>query len=229
MASIDRRGTRFIFDRKRFRSEDEGDDDGEEGGIDQADMIASKWVNSPTKPDRASIQSTPNSHSPRNLTKIRTRHGSIEIGKLPLPQSQDPWKKFKPLLHVRQGCPAIMARSIPPDQQLYAVRSVTSAEKDKHLRAIQQLGLCPGRGIDRVQETFDWSGTLFVVTQYVKPSLSQIITSQDRPTEAHIAFIAYEKILISLVLLEEQGLVHGSLDSSFVLIPPSCVPILGKY
>lgn len=195
MSSVDRRGTRFFFDRKRSRPDAEGEDDADgrgEGDIDQVDVIASKIADSRTKPNAASAPATSNSHSLRNPTKSRTHHGSVEILKLQIPQNQNPWKKFKPLLQVRQGCPAIMARSIPPDQQLYAVRSIASTEKDKHLRAIQQLSLFPGRGIDQVRETFDWSGTMFVVTQYVKPSLSQIITSQDRPTEAHIAFIAQE-------------------------------------
>lgn len=186
MSLVDRRGTRFFFDRKRSRPNDGEEDDVDGRGerhIDEVDVVA-------FKPNAASIQAT--SHSIRNSTKSRTHHGSVEIMKLQVPQNQNPWKKFKPLLQVRQGCPAIMARSIPPDQQLYAVRSIASTEKDKHLRAIQQLSLFPGRGVDQVRETFDWSGTLFVVTQYVKPSLSQIVTSQDRPTEAQIAFIAQE-------------------------------------
>lgn len=30
------------------------------------------------------------------------------------------------------------------------------------------------------------------------------------------------------MILEEKNLVHGSLDSSFVLVPPSCALVLGK-
>jgi hypothetical protein len=190
MTSSDRRFTRLEFGLGNPRKRSKLGQDGEDDEDDRPNVIASKTINSQTERDAALTKFTSGSPSPRQLTKIPTRYGSAEIGRLHLPQNQDPWKKFKPLLHVRQGCPAIMARSIPPDWQLYAVRSI-STEKDKHLHAIQQLGLCPGRGVDWVQEIFDWSGKLFIVTKYVKLSLSQIITSQDRPTEGHIAFIAH--------------------------------------
>jgi hypothetical protein len=104
---------------------------------------------------------------------------------------EDPWKSLKPLLKVRQGCPAILACSIPHEWEAYAVRSIPPTDKDEHLKAIQKLSFYRSEGFDPVWKMFDWSGKLFVVTKYIETTLSQIITGMGRPSEAHIAFIAH--------------------------------------
>lgn len=183
----DRRGTRFEFgpSPKRSRPNENGDDAGDQIRIAFHETFDSRNEKEPRL--KQALTSSSAQVSTRNPTPPR----STIIDELYAPQSQDPWKEFKPLLQILQGVPAVLAQSIPPQEQLYAIRSVATADKDKHLRSIQQLSLFPGGGIDRIRDIFDWAGKLFIVTEYVRPNLSQIITCEIRPTEAQLAFIAH--------------------------------------
>ncbi|KAK5401221.1 hypothetical protein LTR79_001740 [Exophiala xenobiotica] len=179
--SQDRRGTLFEFgpSRKRSRPDENGDDAGDQTDTAVHETVNSRIVREPL------LKQALNSSSAQASTRTPTRPSSAIINKLHIPQNQDPWKEFKPLLHVLQGGPAVLAHSIPPMEQLFAIRTVAAADKDKHLRGIQHLSLFPGRGIDHIRGIFDWAGKLFIVTEYVRPNLSQIITSEFHPTEAH--------------------------------------------
>jgi len=178
MAHLDRRDTRFGFGVKTSHK-NEGSGRDREG--------THHWSRNTgvTKQVTSSSPSIP----PHNESTARRE--PFEVRKNYLPQKQDPWKQYKPLLHVLQGCSSILAQSIPPSEQLYAVRKVASEHKETHLHAVQKLGLHSGQRTQHVQEIFDWSSELFIVTGYIRPSLSQIITSEVRPTESQIAFIAY--------------------------------------
>jgi hypothetical protein len=179
MTSLNRRDTLLTFNRRDF----EGDD----GHSSASDKSVSHAAILPLPLPRNPTQST---HRKAVVTRDAHRDTLSRTGELRPSQNRSPWEKYKPLLHVRQGCPAILACSIPPDRRDYAVRIITSEQKYQHERGIQQLDFGTG-GINRVREIFDWSGKLYVVTDYVRPSLSQLIMSQDPLTEAKIAFIIH--------------------------------------
>lgn len=184
MAALDRRDTLLAFNKRDLQSTSKSNRNSEEHESGSRAVASNARDNLGASP--ALLQSL----LPQKLTQNLRQEGPSRTSGLLSPRTHDPWTKFKPLLHVRQGCAAVLACSIPPDQQDYAVRIVASSHKNQHQRGIQQLSYGVG-GIDRVHDIFDWSGKLFIVTDYVKPNLSQIITSRSHLTEAHIAFIAH--------------------------------------
>jgi len=223
MAHQDRRDTRFGFALDISPNKGKSRDN-RSNGRDQERVTVPKNVRLRPQNDGTLVRPASDTSPAPRSTANPTRRDPVDMNKIHLPQNQDPWGKFKPLLQILQGCPAMMAHRIPPSEQLYAIRSIDGQDKDIHLRAVQQLGLAPGRGIQLVRETFDWDEKLFILTDYIKPSLSQIITSDVRPTEAHIAFIAYEVSLrhspfvgCTLILsdTEQSGVARGKGSGSW--------------
>lgn len=154
----DRRGTRFEFgpSPKRSRPND-GDETENQVRTDFHETFDFRRERGPRL--KQPLTSSSAQDSSRNPTSPR----STIMDERFAPQSQDPWKKFKPLLQILQGVPAVLAQSIPPREQLYAIRTVAMEDKDKHLRSVQQLSLFPGGGIDRIRNIFDWGGKLFML------------------------------------------------------------------
>lgn len=115
---------------------------------------------------------------------------TTNLDHLHTPQHKNLWRKYRPLLHVKQGSGVTMAELKQPDGRLYAIKTVSTADKERHLQAIQQISLHRDVGIDRVWETFDWHDKLFVVTTYTKWCVVELIISKKYPAERQLAYIA---------------------------------------
>lgn len=151
--------------------------------------------------DPSSLQQSSSIRSPPKFGFPIYQTQTVPKGLALLPKHQDPWQKYYPRLNVRQGATAILAKRIPSDGELYAITEYRGGNKQTCLQVLRELQQYGPPMVVEVIDTFDWSDSLFVISEYVDVSLAQIIASIRGGffilPESEVAFIVNEVKLLT--------------------------------
>ena len=147
--------------------------------------------------------SAPPGDEPSNRRRVRGSFSNNYIFPIPeaafprgsllqMPRDQRPWDLYRPVIEVRQGCPAIMAARRSGDLKRYAISTVSASHKEKYLQALQKLQLSRTSTLVNIVELMDWKGGFSMVSDYINVCLAQILACQKTLEEPEVAFILNE-------------------------------------
>ncbi|KFZ18316.1 hypothetical protein V501_01287 [Pseudogymnoascus sp. VKM F-4519 (FW-2642)] len=160
--------------------------------------------------------------------KDDTYHASsVKISKLPriseskpssstniIARKESPWEIYEKVLDLDFNGSVTVAQRKARHSGLVAVRAfpVAAAEKTLYMH-----GRVRHANIVEALDAFTTETSFFIVLEHMPLSIDQIVQCAKYPTEKQLAAIL-KQILDGLVFLEREGLEHGSLDCSNVVL-----------
>ncbi|KFZ00650.1 hypothetical protein V500_00981 [Pseudogymnoascus sp. VKM F-4518 (FW-2643)] len=131
-----------------------------------------------------------------------------------IPRKESPWKIYEKVLNLDLNGSVTVAQRKARHSVLVAVRAfpVAAAEKALYMHVRVRHA-----NIVEVLDAFTTETSFFIVLEHMPFSLDQIVQCAKYPTERQLAAILIQ-ILDGLAFLEREGLEHGSLNCSNIVI-----------
>ncbi|KAK5947926.1 hypothetical protein OHC33_011031 [Knufia fluminis] len=131
-----------------------------------------------------------------------------------IPHKRNPWNTYAGILEVLPK--ATVALRSDRDQH-YAISRTPGSAKAPYLQVINRLAHELRNPLVDIVETYDWKGELYIVTNFIDISLTQIRNGQKPLSEQHLSYLMHE-IVNALIVLAQHGVYYGPLVADNVLI-----------
>ncbi|KAF3031187.1 hypothetical protein E8E12_001076 [Didymella heteroderae] len=154
------------------------------------------------------------SEPPRAPPAQRTRFPVIPLGRV---KSASPWSTYQKMYGIRLGAHynVVVAQQKQPSHQLVSIRQFPGHLESNQLRMLRQIR---NTHFVAVHDVYRFKKMTHVVFEYMPVSLHEIARSRKRVEAVHLSAILGPLVIRGLVYLSEQGLQHGSLTSSNILV-----------
>ncbi|KAI9776696.1 MAG: hypothetical protein M1839_009423 [Geoglossum umbratile] len=126
--------------------------------------------------------------------------------------SGSPWDLYKKDFSIELGGSIAVVHKKPVTEDLFAIRSFSGQDTDEKL---YMLCLLRHESFLLSHEIFFFEDTYFIVSEYMAISLEELTIA--RPDELQLAIIIHQ-ILNGISFLVKQGLTHGSITCSNILV-----------
>lgn len=103
--------------------------------------------------------------------------------------SEDPWHRFRKILEIRVGGPAVLAKRKSPGKGLVAIRRHVCEPREAEAK-LYMIKVLQHEHFQSTLEVFLGRGELWMVSLYVQISVFEIIRAYLDPSEPQVACVA---------------------------------------